>query len=146
MRSWHRRRDFPNESGAGHIIAGLAAIVNLGDSDAVDRRASAMIVALGESGSNFAGGTRTAAWLTLRNALDEAIDYREHKRDFERGMRRDYSYSMADLEALQGVINGNTPMVVNIHRASDIEVLIDFVDEYSVRAIITGGKEAWMDG
>lgn len=135
---------YPDENGSGHILAGLAAIVNLGDHDVLDQRGAAMVVVLGEGGSYFAGGTRTAAWLTLRNALDEAIDYREHKADFERGMRRDYVHSMNDLDALQGVINGNTPIIVSIDRASDIEVLIDFVDEYSVTAIIRGGSEAWM--
>ena len=135
---------YPNESGAGHVLAGLAAVVNLGDSDALDRRATAMVVALGEMGSHFAGGTRTAAWLTLRNALDEALDYREHRDDFERGMRREYVHSVADLDALQGVVNGNTPLIVAIDRASDIEVLIDLVNEYSLKAIIAGGAEAWM--
>jgi imidazolonepropionase-like amidohydrolase len=135
---------YPDESGSGHIIAGLASIVNLGDANVLDRRGAAMVVALGESGSNFAGGTRTAAWLMLRNALNEALDYRAHKEDFERGMRRDYVHSVADLEALQGVINGNTPLIVGIDRASDIEVLIEFVDEFSLTAIILGGTEAWM--
>jgi len=135
---------YPDETGAGHILAGLAAIVNLGDNNVLDQRGVAMVVALGEYGSMLSGGTRTAAWLTLRNALDEALDYREHKGDFERGMRRDYVHSVNDLEALQGVVNGNTPMIVSINRAGDIEVLIDFVDEYSVTAIINGGTEAWM--
>jgi imidazolonepropionase-like amidohydrolase len=135
---------YPNESGAGHILAGLAAIVNLGDDNALDRRAAAMVVALGEYGAALSGGTRTAAWLTLRNALDEALDYREHKGDFERGMRRDYVHSMNDLEALQGVVNGNTPMIVGVDRASDIEVLIELVNEYGISAIISGGSEAWM--
>ena len=135
---------YPNEAGTGHILAGLAAIVNLGDDAALDRRAAAMVVTLGEYGAALSGGTRTAAWLTLRNALDEALDYREHKGDFERGMRRDYVHSMNDLEALQGVINGNTPIIVGVDRASDIEVLIELVNEYGVTAIIAGGSEAWM--
>ena len=135
---------YPNESGAGHIIAGLAAVVNLGDDNVLDQRAAAMVVTLGEYGAALSGGTRAAAWLMLRNALDEALDYREHKGDFERGMRRDYVYSMHDLEALQGVINGNTPMIVGIDRASDIAVLIALVNEYGVTAIISGGSEAWM--
>jgi imidazolonepropionase-like amidohydrolase len=135
---------FPNESGAGHVLAGLAAVVNLGDEDALDRRSSAMVVSLGEYGSYFAGGTRTAAWLTLRNALDEALDYREHRGDFERGMRREYVHSVTDLDALQGVVNGNTPLIVAIERAADIEILIDLVNEYGLKAIIAGGAEAWM--
>ncbi len=135
---------YPDETGGGHIIAGLAAVVNLGDSEALERRSAAVVVSLGEGGSQFTGGTRAAAWLTLRNALDEALDYREHKGDFERGMRRPYVHSVADLEALQGVINGNTPLIASVNRASDIEVLIDFVSDYSVKAIIAGGAEAWM--
>ena len=59
-------------------------------------------------------------------------------------MRREYVHSVNDLEALQGVVNGNTPMIVSIDRASDIEVLIDLVDEYGITAIIIGGTEAWM--
>jgi imidazolonepropionase-like amidohydrolase len=35
-------------------------------------------------------------------------------------------------------------MLVGIDRASDIEVLIELVDEYGVTAIISGGAEAWM--
>jgi len=135
---------YPDESGSGHILAGLAAIVNLGDDNVLDQRAAAMIVVLGESGASLSSGTRTNAWLTLRNALDEALDYRDHKGDFERGMRRDYTHSMADLDALQGVINGNTPIIVSIDRASDIEVLLALVHEYSINAIIIGGAEAWM--
>ena len=136
---------FGNGNGqAGHILAGLGAIVNLGDENVLDKRGAAMVVVLGQAGSGLAGGTRTGAWLTLRNALNEALDYREHRGDFERGMRRDYVHSMTDLEALQGVINGNVPLIAAVSRASDVEVLIDLVNEYSLKAIISGGAEAWM--
>jgi imidazolonepropionase-like amidohydrolase len=117
--------------------------VSLGDRNALQKRGAAMVVTLGESGSGMSGGSRTGAWLILRNALEEAADYRDHKGDFERGMRREYSHSMADLEALQDVINGSTPLLVNIHRASDIEILIALTAEYGLRAIIVGGAEAW---
>jgi len=129
----------------GHVLSGLAAIVNLSDDgDAIERRAAAMVVSLGEAGSGLAGGSRAGALLILRSALDEAIDYSEHKNDFERGARRTYGHSVMDLEALQGVLNGVTPLFVDVNRASDIEVLIQLVDEYDIRAIISGGAEAWM--
>ena len=135
----------PDDFGVyGHVLSGLAAVVNLGDDDALDRRGAAMVVTLGESGSFFAGGTRTGAWLMLRNALDEALDYRDHKGDFERGMRRDYRHSIADLEALQGVLAGTTPVLVSVNRASDIEILIGFAAEYGLEVVIVGGAEAWM--
>ncbi len=128
----------------GHVLSGLAAIVNLGDDNVLDRRGAAMVVTLGENGSAFAGGSRAGAWLTLRNALDEAIDYREHKAAFESGMRRDYRHGIADLDALQDVIAGRIPMLVDINRASDIEALVNLVTEYRLRAILNGGAEAWM--
>jgi imidazolonepropionase-like amidohydrolase len=127
----------------GHTLSGLAAIVNLGDDNVLDKRSAAMVVTLGESGSDFAGGTRSGALLVLRNSLDEAIDYRDHKGDFERGMRRDYQHSVADLDALQGVIAGDVPLLVNVDRASDIEALIAFTEEYGLEAIVAGGAEAW---
>jgi imidazolonepropionase-like amidohydrolase len=136
---------YPDDFGnMGHTLSGLAAIVNLGNDNVLDKRGAALVVTLGESGSYFAGGTRTGAWLVLRNSLDEAIDYRDHKGDFERGMRREYEHSVADLEALQGVIAGNVPLLVNIDRASDIETLIALTEEYGLEAIISGGAEAWM--
>ena len=135
----------PSPGGSdGHVLSGLAAIVNLGDKDALDKRGAAMVLTLGEDGSQYAGGSRTAAWLVLRNSLDEALDYRDHKGDFERGMRREYEHGIADLEALQSVISGDTPLLVNIHRASDIETLIALTDEYGLDAIVVGGAESWM--
>ncbi len=137
--------DFGNH---GHVISGLGAIVNLGDaeamSDTVDRRHAALVVTLGEAGSEMGGGTRTGAWLALRNALDEAVDYRDNKRDFERGLRREYVYSAVDLDALQDVIAGRVPLLVNVHRASDIEILIQLTRAYRISAIVAGGAEAWM--
>jgi imidazolonepropionase-like amidohydrolase len=140
-----RAATVPSPGGeGGHVLSGLAAIVNLGDRDALDKRGAAMVVTLGEGGSHYAGGSRTAAWLILRNSLDEAVDYRDHKGDFERGMRRDYQHSLSDLEALQNVISGDTPLLVSIHRASDIETLIALTEEYGLNAIVVGGAEAWM--
>jgi len=136
---------YPDETGnSGHILAGLAAVVNLGDTDYLQRSRVAVVVALGETGAAFSAGSRTNAWLTLRNALDEALDYRANRADVESGNRFTYHFSLTDLEALQGVINGNTPLIVAIDRASDIEVLVDFVEEYGINAIILGGAEAWM--
>lgn len=135
----------PNDRGeAGHILSGLAAIVNLGDNNVLDRRGAAMVVTLGERGSNFSGGTRTGAWLILRNALDEAADYRDNKVDVARGMRREYQHSISDLEALQSVIDGDMPLLVGVDRASDIETLIRLSREVGFKAIIVGGTEAWM--
>jgi imidazolonepropionase-like amidohydrolase len=136
---------FSDESGQlPHVFSGQAAVINLGDRESIDKRAAAIVVNLGEMGSMIAGGSRAGAMLLLENALAEARDYAEHKAAFERGQRRDYSLSASDLEALQPVLAGETPLLANVNRASDISALLDLVKEFGVRAIISGGAEAWM--
>jgi imidazolonepropionase-like amidohydrolase len=132
---------YPDESGSfGSVLAGLAAMVNLGGgNDSLERRAIAMMVSLGQSGSSLAGGSRAGALLTLRGALDEALSYGNNP-----GEREDYKLSPPDLNALQGVLSGHVPLYVRVDRASDILVLINLVADYGVRAIIVGGSEAWM--
>ena len=132
---------FADESGqTGSVLSGLAAMVNLGGGDdSLERRSIAMMVSLGQSGSGLAGGSRAGAVMELRAALDEARSYGSSP-----GEREDYRLSIADLEALLGVLRGNVPLYVDVDRASDISVLINIVDRYGIRAIIVGGAESWM--
>lgn len=132
---------YPDDSGdMGSVLSGLAALVNLGGgNDSLEQRGVAMMATLGENGSWLAGGSRAGAVLELRAALDEATAFQD-----DPGEREDYRLSIRDLEALQGVIEGDVPLYVDVERASDIAVLIDVVEEYGLRAIIVGGTEAWM--
>ena len=128
-----------------HLIAGLAAVVNLGgDRDSIDRRGAAMVVYAGESGAALAGESRAHGLLILRDALAEATDYRNDADAWERGQHRDYALGRPDLEALQAVLNGDTPLLVYVDRASDILTLIDLASEFDVRLIIASGVEAWL--
>ena len=136
----------PDDSGnTSHVISGLATVVNLGDGPgSIDRRAAALVVNLGEPSVGLAGGSRAAVLMKLRQALDEARDFRDHGDAYERGQHSDYTYSAADLEALQDILSGDVPMLAIIDRASDIEVLIALTREYGIHTIIGGGVEAWM--
>ncbi|MFK8053650.1 MAG: amidohydrolase family protein [Woeseiaceae bacterium] len=139
---------FPGWGGSepvGRVFSGSAAVVHLGDADdfLVVRKA-AMVAYLGEWGSELAGGSRSAALLQLTQALDDAIDYAQFKDAYNAGARREYSISMADLEALQSVVRGETPVYLNVHRASDIRVALDMADRYGLKLVITGGAEAWQ--
>jgi imidazolonepropionase-like amidohydrolase len=129
----------------GHVLSGLGSVVHLGDSPEHFVRHGALVVAnLGESGSHVASGSRAAAVQILRQALDDAIDYRQNKAAADRGDWREYSVSVADLEALQAVLSGDIPMLFNVNRASDISVVMDIAETYAINAIIAGGAEAWM--
>ncbi|HZG41957.1 MAG TPA: amidohydrolase family protein, partial [Longimicrobium sp.] len=80
----------------------------------------------------------------LREVLEDARAYARNRQSFERGETRDFSVSRLDLEALQPVLAGREPLVVEAHRASDIQLALRIAREYNLRLIITGGTEAWM--
>jgi imidazolonepropionase-like amidohydrolase len=129
------------EASTSHVISGLGAVVHFGDDNNVQRRKAVLVVSLGAGGSALAGGSRAAAWLMLRQALDEARTYIDARDDYERD---EFVHSARDLEALGGVLEGETRLLVRVDRASDIEVLLGLVREYDLSAIIAGGSEAWM--
>ncbi len=130
---------------AGHVLSGLASVVDLGDGpDHFTRRGALVVANLGETGSETAGGSRARAVQVLRAALDDAIDYRDNKAAYDRGDWRDYSVSTADLDALLTVLDGSAGLLFRVNRASDISVVLDLAGDYGIRAVIAGGKEAWM--
>lgn len=130
---------------SSRVFSGLGSVVRLGGNDNhVVRRGAALVVNLGETGSEVAGGSRAAALMVLRAGLDDAIDYGRNKAAYERGDWREYSVSAIDLEALLRVLDGSVPLLARVNRASDIEVLVDLAAEYRVSLIVYGGAEAWM--
>lgn len=136
----------PDEEGnSSRVLSGLGSVVQLGDSgDYLTRRGAAVVANLGETGSAVAAGSRAAAIQELRAALADALDYRQNKSASDRGDWREYSVSRADLDALISVLEGESSLVFNVNRASDIEVVIKLAAEFSMGAIIIGGAEAWM--
>jgi imidazolonepropionase-like amidohydrolase len=126
------------------LIAGQGAVIHLGDSDdLVVRPRVAMFASLGERGAAFAGGARGAALLRLRELLQDAADFAVHRKAFEGGNRRDYSVSRLDLEALVPVVRGELPLVVTVHRASDIIAVLRLAGELKLRLILSGVAEGW---
>jgi len=133
------------EGNASHVLSGLGSVVHLGDSPEHFVKRGAVVVAnFGETGSGVAGGSRATAIQILRTALNDARNFGRNRAAVERGDWRDYSVSNSDLQALQGVLAGNVPLLFNVDRASDISVVLDIAEEYNIRAIVAGGSEAWM--
>ena len=128
-----------------HLVAGQAAIINLGGAgDWLEVAPAAMVVQFGERGAELSGGSRAAALLTLREVLQDARDYGRNRSAFDRGARRAYARARHDLEALQPVLAGDVPMLARVDRASDIEAVLRLKREFKLRVIIAGGAEAWV--
>lgn len=134
-------------SGGGSVIAGRGAVIDLGGgtvAEMVTRRPVAVFAALGEAGAAAAGGSRAAAMLRLREALQDALDYMRNRQAYESARRRPYALSRLDLEALVPVVRGELPLAVRAHRASDIRAALRLADEYRLRMVIVGAAEGWM--
>ncbi len=131
----------------GGLIAGQGVVVDLlgRDIDAMlVRTPVAMYGNLGESARAAIRGARGTTTLRLREVLEDARVYARNRQAFERGQTREYAVSRADLEALQPVLGGRLPLVLEAHRASDIQTALRLAREYNLRLIISGGTEAWM--
>jgi imidazolonepropionase-like amidohydrolase len=128
------------------LFTGQPAIVTLaaGASDPVIRAKAAVTLDLGEAGAVDAGGSRGSAIVLARSALDDARDYAMNRPGFEKGQARPYGLSRVDLEALVPVVEGRTPLLVRVHRASDIRDVLRLAADEKVRLILEGAEEGWL--
>jgi imidazolonepropionase-like amidohydrolase len=122
-------------------FAGAGALIRLATGKEVLERAhTGIFVEVGGMSAARAGGSRSAQWILLRNALTEARDYgRAHRT----GAPRDQLLSHLDAEALQPVLGGRMPLAISAARESDIREAIRLAGDFGLRVIVVGGAEAW---
>jgi imidazolonepropionase-like amidohydrolase len=132
---------------AGGLIAGQGLAFDLvGDNIAEMQIRSpiAMFGSVSENAHQAGGGTRGGVFMRLREVLEDARAWNRNPQGYERGETREFSVSRLDLAALQPVLRGEMPLVVEAHRASDIQTVLRLAQEYDLKVIITGGTEGWM--
>lgn len=133
--------------GTGNVLSGQAAVFDLGGAHApasVHKAPAAMIALLGEQGAAVAGGSRAAAMLRLREALQDAADFARNRIGYATGQRREYARTRLDLEALIPVLQGQVPLAISVQRASDILAALRLGDEFKLRVVLLGAAEGWM--
>lgn len=122
------------------IFAGQGAIIDLGaDAAPVVKARAFQYVELGERGGSLAGGSRTAAYVQLRNALVEAQDLAG------RGRYDDALLSRPDAAALIPVVTGAQQLYVHVERAADIRSALSLRREFpKLELVLVGATEGWM--
>ncbi|CAN5513834.1 amidohydrolase family protein [soil metagenome] len=132
---------------SGGLISGQGVVMDL-DGQTLQamliRSPIGMWGRLGEGAPGVLGGTRAATTMRLREVLEDARLYPRRRAEFERGATREYAASRLDLEALQPVLERRIPLILEAHRASDIQGAIRLAQEYNLRLIIEGATEGWM--
>lgn len=134
-----------NGDGDPHLFAGQAAVVSLASNqpDLLVRAKAAVVLDMGEAGAQSAG-SRGAAMVLVRSALEDARAYARNKAAYDRGETREFGLSRIDLEALVPVVQGRTPLLVRVSRASDILQVLKMAREEGVSVILEGAEEGWM--
>ncbi|MDZ4371685.1 MAG: imidazolonepropionase, partial [Phenylobacterium sp.] len=127
------------------LFAGQAAIIDLGqDADILVKPRVAMVAPFGEAGADIAGGARGAQFVLFKETMAEVRLYARNKSAYERAGLRDLSLSRADLEALIPVADGSMPLIVSVHRASDIQQVLRLAREEGIKLILDGAEEGWL--
>ena len=128
------------------IFGGQGAVISLAAGyDPVTRPRAFQFVELGERGSRSAGGSRPAAFLNFRNALDEAQRYALAPARFESGRDKDSLVTRLDAAALVPVVQGRQLLVVHVERAQDIINVLALRSEFpKLKLVLFGAREGWL--
>lgn len=129
----------------GSLIGGQGAVVALRDGpvrDVLLRGPAAMFANLGARGQNI-GSSRGEVFARLREVLDDARLYPRRRADVERNASRPLAARRADLEALQPVLAGTLPMVIDADRATDITQALELGRQYGMRVAVSSATEGW---
>jgi imidazolonepropionase-like amidohydrolase len=128
-------------SHGGALFAGQGAIIDLGaDSQPITQARSFQLVNLGESGANLSGGSRSAAYVELHNALAEADAYASGRRD-----GADSMLPRMDAKALVPILSGEQKLFIEVERASDIRTVLALREEFpKLDMVLLGVSEGWL--
>lgn len=135
--------------GPGEVISGQTLIAKTTGGtvdEAVIRPVFALSATLGEQAAvghtRTSPGNRSKAVAMLREHLVKAHDYRDKTRntkDEAKKPARDLG-----LEALVQVLDGELPLVIEVHRHSDIMTALRLAKEFDFRLILSGASDAHL--
>jgi len=98
-------------------------------------------VVLGERGASISGGSRPAAWASLRGAFDDVRFFGARYMTHNEGN----VLTRMDAQALMPAVKGDQLILFQASRASDLAAIMDFKEQNpSLRVAIVGADEGWM--
>lgn len=129
----------------GSLIGGQGAVIALRDGPLANvllKGPAAMFADLGARGNNI-GASRGEVFQRLRDVLDDARQYPRRRAEYERAATRPLAARAADLQALQPVLAGTLPLVIDADRATDIEEALVLARQYGLRIAVSSATEGW---
>ncbi|MFN3911281.1 amidohydrolase family protein [Hyphomonas sp.] len=102
-------------------------------------KAFAFIV-LGESGASLTGGSRPAAWASLRGAFDDVRFFGARYMSHNEGN----VLTRMDAQALMPAVKGDQLILFKASRTSDLNAILDFKEQNpALKVAILGADEGW---
>jgi imidazolonepropionase-like amidohydrolase len=128
-------------SAGNTMFGGQGAVIDLGaDLDPVTRARAFQYVELGEAAAKSGGGSRPAAHVLLRAALEAA-----RNPGLAADVARGSLVTRADAMALLPVVDGRMPLLVHAERATDILAALALTKEFpKLRLVLLGATEGWL--
>lgn len=134
---------------SGGMVAGLGAVFDLRSGvggDVMLRKSPAAMIATLDNAAAAGSGSRSEALARLKTLLRDAREFNLARVRYDAGSMRALSASRADLDAMQLVLRGTIPLIINADRASEILNAIALGKEFGIRIVINNGAEAWQVG
>ena len=130
---------------SGGLVTGQGGVVDLLDGSMRDMvlRAPAAVFADLSAASATRGASRGEMYDRLRTLLQEAREYPRRRSAYEAPENQHLVGRRSDMQALQPVLAGRIPLVVNVDRSSDIEMMLDIAREFRVRLALASAAEGW---
>lgn len=137
----------------GEIIAGQTLIAKTtGDTveDAVIKPVAMLAATLGEGvvvepgGARKSPGNRSKAIAMLRAELLKAKIYRDNGIAASKDDEKDAPDRDLRMEALTGVLAGDTPLLITVHRHNDIMSALRIADEFDINIVLDGASESYL--
>ena len=126
----------------GGVVSGQAAWFGMDGS--LLKAPIAVGVRLGLQAKEELSGPRAAGIGLLRELLEDAKEYAAHKKEYDQNKSRKLIASGADLEALQPVLTGKVPLLVQANRVSDLRAVLALAKEHRLKVIFAGAAEGWL--
>ncbi|HYX37046.1 MAG TPA: amidohydrolase family protein [Oligoflexus sp.] len=129
---------------SGGIISGQGVALDLSTSRSALQTPAAPVM----FASVLGGKNRGQTWLKLREAFEDARFYKQQGAT-KTAVTQQLSLRPMHLEALQEVMQGRLPLVLSVHRLSDVLTAIQWKKEmaskgFPVQLILSGAGEAWL--
>ncbi len=128
-------------SAGDEVFMGMGAVLRIvPGGEILDHAKAAMYARIGGDVSKRAGGSRSAQWQLLRNALDEAKSYPSEPGAAD---PRNKLQSRLNVAALHAMLAARMALVLQVSRESDIRQAVSVAVDYDIPLVILGGAEAW---